>query len=338
MDSRFQTKRWRSTGVCPLGAQVARTEGSNDTPVSSSKTINAFWVSGRGGSHSPALAESGRPPARCHVGGPFLSAPRRTALAGFPRTRLSSDSCRECLFRLPSGMDGLVASPASDQRFAFPCRHQPEPGRNLLPFVTIEVSHLAKLVDLNTNRATTQLACVSLEPFEQLRALRVRDGWSLIDEDGIFSASDRKAPELSYQGFLPRLTLDDCLKAPEFSSWSADTGAVFPRHLGHRALVLVGKRLEHRSLDRPFQSVQLTDVVGQEVVVDVAPEFCPELANDAEIIIIDELGARVRFATSFISCAFRRIRTAGTVENEQSVRREAYAGFGDAERRCLPAV
>src|SRR6266568_2556934 len=57
MDSRFQTKRWRSTGVCPLGAQVARTEGSNDTPVSSSKTINAFWVSGRGGSHSPALAE-----------------------------------------------------------------------------------------------------------------------------------------------------------------------------------------------------------------------------------------------------------------------------------------
>ena len=43
MDSRFHTNRWCSTGVCPLGAQVARTEGSNDTPVSSSKTINAFW-------------------------------------------------------------------------------------------------------------------------------------------------------------------------------------------------------------------------------------------------------------------------------------------------------
>jgi hypothetical protein len=43
MDSRFHTKRWRNTGVCPLGAQVARTEGSNDTPDSSSNTISAFW-------------------------------------------------------------------------------------------------------------------------------------------------------------------------------------------------------------------------------------------------------------------------------------------------------
>jgi hypothetical protein len=84
--------------------------------------------------------------------------------------------------------------------------------------VAIEVSHLAKVVDLNTNRATAQLACVSLEPFEQLRAFRVRDGWLLIDEDGIFSASDRKAPELSYQGFLPRLTLDHYPKAREHAS------------------------------------------------------------------------------------------------------------------------
>jgi hypothetical protein len=41
-DSRFQLKRWRSTGV-PRGAQVARTDGSNDTPDSSSNTISAFW-------------------------------------------------------------------------------------------------------------------------------------------------------------------------------------------------------------------------------------------------------------------------------------------------------
>jgi hypothetical protein len=32
-----------STGVWPLGAQVARTEGSSDTPDSSSNTISAFW-------------------------------------------------------------------------------------------------------------------------------------------------------------------------------------------------------------------------------------------------------------------------------------------------------
>jgi hypothetical protein len=43
MDSRFQTNRWRNTGVWPLGAQVARTEGSSETPDSSSKTISAFW-------------------------------------------------------------------------------------------------------------------------------------------------------------------------------------------------------------------------------------------------------------------------------------------------------
>jgi hypothetical protein len=52
------------------------------------------------------------------------------------------------------------------------------------------------------------------------------------------------------------------LKTPEFSIWSSNTGAVFPRHLGHRTAVLVGQRLEHRGLHRPFQSVQLTDVVG----------------------------------------------------------------------------
>src|SRR5438105_2860509 len=43
MDSRFQTNRWRNTGVCPLGAQVALTDGSSETPDSSSNTINAFW-------------------------------------------------------------------------------------------------------------------------------------------------------------------------------------------------------------------------------------------------------------------------------------------------------
>jgi hypothetical protein len=43
MDSRFQTNRWRNTGVWPLGAYVARTEGSSDTPDSSSNTISAFW-------------------------------------------------------------------------------------------------------------------------------------------------------------------------------------------------------------------------------------------------------------------------------------------------------
>ena len=42
-DSRFQTNRWRSTGVRPLAAQVARTDGSSETPDSSSKTISACW-------------------------------------------------------------------------------------------------------------------------------------------------------------------------------------------------------------------------------------------------------------------------------------------------------
>jgi hypothetical protein len=41
--SRFHLNGWRSTGACPLGADVARTDGSRDTPDSSSKTISAFW-------------------------------------------------------------------------------------------------------------------------------------------------------------------------------------------------------------------------------------------------------------------------------------------------------
>ncbi len=40
---RFHPKRWRSTGVCPLGAQVARTDGNRETPDSSSNTISACW-------------------------------------------------------------------------------------------------------------------------------------------------------------------------------------------------------------------------------------------------------------------------------------------------------
>ena len=46
-------------------------------------------------------------------------------------------------------MDGLVTSPAGDQRFAFPCRHQAKPGGNLFAPVAIEVSHLAEVVDDN---------------------------------------------------------------------------------------------------------------------------------------------------------------------------------------------
>src|SRR5205085_765046 len=128
---------------------------------------------------------------------------------------LSSDSCRGSLSCRSSSVDGLMASPASDQRFTSSCRHQAEPGRNLPALVTIEVGQLAQVVDLNTDRAATQLARVSLESFEQLRAFGVRDARPLIGEDGIFSASDRKAPELSYQRLLPRLALDDGTKARE---------------------------------------------------------------------------------------------------------------------------
>ena len=39
----FQPNRWRSTGVWPPGAQVARTAGSSDTPDSSSTMISACW-------------------------------------------------------------------------------------------------------------------------------------------------------------------------------------------------------------------------------------------------------------------------------------------------------
>ena len=36
-------KRWRSTGVFPLGAHVARTDGSREKPDSSWNTIGACW-------------------------------------------------------------------------------------------------------------------------------------------------------------------------------------------------------------------------------------------------------------------------------------------------------
>ena len=39
-----------------------------------------------------------------------------------------------------------------------------------------------------------------------------------------------------------------------------------------------------------------------------------------------------------LECALRRIRTAGTVESERSVRRESYGGFGEVERVGLDDV
>ena len=42
MDSFFQLKAWIRTGVSPLGAQVRRTEGRCETPLSSWKTIQAL--------------------------------------------------------------------------------------------------------------------------------------------------------------------------------------------------------------------------------------------------------------------------------------------------------
>src|ERR1039458_5098545 len=42
IERRFQLKRWRSTGVWPLGAQVALTEGRSENPDSSWKQTQAL--------------------------------------------------------------------------------------------------------------------------------------------------------------------------------------------------------------------------------------------------------------------------------------------------------
>src|SRR4029453_5564728 len=41
MDARFHLNRWRMTGVWPRGAQVRRTTGSSEAPLSSQNTITA---------------------------------------------------------------------------------------------------------------------------------------------------------------------------------------------------------------------------------------------------------------------------------------------------------
>src|SRR5207253_1585991 len=86
-----------------------------------------------------------------------------------------------------------------------------------------------------------------------------------------------------------------------------------------RALVLVSQRLENRGLHAPFQSVEFADVVGQKVVVDVASQLHSKSSDDAEIVIIDELDARVWLATSFISRAHRSDRVPGNLQHDVSV-------------------
>jgi hypothetical protein len=63
-------------------------------------------------------------------------------------------------------MDGLMASPASNQRFALPSRHQPEPGRDRLAPTAIEIGHLSEMVNLHSDNTPTQLALIGLQPLE----------------------------------------------------------------------------------------------------------------------------------------------------------------------------
>ena len=83
---------------------------------------------------------------------------------------------------------------ASDQRLAFSCRHNPLPMRDLFAPGAIEVREFADVVHFDADGTATEFARAGFEPFEQLRATRVRHRWPLVDEDGVLSASDRKAP------------------------------------------------------------------------------------------------------------------------------------------------
>src|SRR5712692_6552445 len=98
--------------------------------------------------------------------GTFPSAPRRTALASFPRTRLSRDSCRSPVSRRPPCMDRRVTGSAHDQRFPLPCRHQTVPLRYRFVPTALEIRQLADMMHLDVERAAAQLARVGLEPFE----------------------------------------------------------------------------------------------------------------------------------------------------------------------------
>src|ERR1700738_1332483 len=97
-------------------------------------------------------------------------------------------------------MDRRVTGSAHDQRFSLPCRHQSVPLRYRFVPTALEIRQLADMMHLDVERAAAQLARVGLEPFEQLRPLRVRPRRSLVDEDCVLPAAHREAPELCYQG------------------------------------------------------------------------------------------------------------------------------------------
>jgi hypothetical protein len=90
--------------------------------------LHRIWSSSSAGeSHPHALTESGRPPARSRLPKPCRSAPRRTARARCPRTRLSREACRAGLSPRPSRVARLLTARhvTSGCRFRAALRRRP---------------------------------------------------------------------------------------------------------------------------------------------------------------------------------------------------------------------
>jgi hypothetical protein len=313
--------------------------------------LHRIWSSSSAGeSHPHALTESGRPPARSRLPKPCRSAPRRTARARCPRTRLSREACRAGLSPRPSRVARLLTARhvTSGCRFRAALRRRPA-GASVRP---------RRLRSARWRRWGTA-TWRGLPPSAPVSACRrLRHAVPLVSAVGGRGSARTGAcrrrlaqpPNGATRGGLPLPARNPGRDAREHADRRRAGGALRPRQLRPRTLVLVGACVEPRGGHGPWPPGALADVGGQGVGVDGAAAFHLGPREAAAVLIVQQAGAGVRLATPLVAGAERGehspgplpqampVDTAPTASGSRVVRVPAGAVVAEDARRLAGGV
>src|SRR5205823_6274791 len=174
-----------------------------------------------------------------------------------------------------------------------------------------EVCELADVVYLEFCPLFTEFASSRAEPGNQLLASDSDRGWLAVVEDRFLLPFKRDAAEPCDQWFPAVTPVGAYLHADTASVRCVDGGPVLGRHLWHSRVIFARKGFEHRGLGGPEEPVQMVDVSGQQVVLDVSSILSPVFADDRMVVEVDHRGATRGLSTLHIRGALGLDRRLG---------------------------
>jgi hypothetical protein len=241
-------------------------------------------------------------------------------------------------------------SSARDQRLPVSRCPQAAPSRRLCAPAAFAVRPVAPLGHRYVAGAAAQRTRVGLPSLAPRRPLGVGGRRPRVREDCGLPASSRAAPERRDQGGLPLPARNPGRDAREHADRRRAGGALRPRQLRPRTLVLVGACVEPRGGHGPWPPGALADVGGQGVGVDGAAAFHLGPREAAAVLIVQQAGAGVRLATPLVAGAERGehspgplpqampVDTAPTASGSRVVRVPAGAVVAEDARRLAGGV